>query len=295
MARPLEFLFPVSFSDLDFRAIPYVAQLVDALEARLTLLHVRPPEEEEELAEERLHSFFAEAARYPHCERLVVTGDLVEVVSRRCASKPVDLLLLPASEPVWLPRLGHPSLRLALLEATRLPVWTIATGVNPTRLHLPTRNVACWVDLRDRQHPQLGYAAEFAKVLGAQLHVLCALPELTIPVALDPSIPLHPAAVVERLVSAVGDDSLAPRVLVTERDGTAERRKLLKQCNADVVFVPQASRPWFDWFGARTSWFHEPSSAVVMIPNEAAAPWVLQGRRARPQPQRGPVLTRRAS
>jgi hypothetical protein len=283
MSRPLELLFPVDFTELDFRAIPFVAQLVDALDAHLTMMHVHGEHDDAALAAERLGSFFAEADRYPRCERVLAPGALVERVVRHCASAPVDLLLLPASEPVWLPRPGHASLRLQLLEATRLPVWTMGPNANVSRLHLPTKNVACWIDLRAKSHPQVPFAVEYAESLGAQLHLLSALPELTIPVVYDESIPLHAETAGALLHSQAPALSRPVKVAVAEEDGTRARSRLVQQSNADVIFVPQADRPLFDWFGARPSWFHETSCAVVMVPREPrVARWALARR-----PERG--------
>ncbi|MBL8914151.1 MAG: universal stress protein [Archangium sp.] len=267
--RPLELLFPIDFTELDFRAIPFVAQLVDALHAHLTLMHVHGDGDDAALAAERLTSFFAEADRYPNSERILARGALVDRVVRQCATAPVDLLLLPASEGVWLPRPGHSSLRLQLLEATRLPVWTMGPNANVTRLHLPTKNVACWIDLKAKSHPQLPFAIEYAESLGAQLHLLSALPELTIPVLYDEKIPLHPETAAD-LLRAEAQQGLtrSAKVAVAEADTRKSRHRLVQQCNADVIFVPQAERPLFDWFGARPSWFHETACPVVMVPKE---------------------------
>ena len=294
MSRPLEILFPVDFSELDSRAIPWVAQLVDALEALLTLLHVHSAKEPEALATERLRSFFAEADRYPHCERVVSEGEVVEAVTRRCAQSQVDLLILPASEPVWLPRLGHNSSRLSLLERTRVPLWTIAPGLNPARLHLPVRNVACWIDLFDGKHGHVPSAARFASAMGAQLHLLCALPEVTVPIALDESVPLHRDTATRHLIATVQDEAVSPKVWVAEEDNSRERRALLEQCNADVVFVAEPERPLLEWLGARPPWFHETSAPVVFVPSAPLRePWVLQPRRR--LPRAAPELRRRAS
>lgn len=268
MMRSLELLFPVDFTELDFRAIPFVAQLVDSLNAHLTLMHVHGSDDDAALAAERLTSFFAEADRYPDSERILARGELVDRVARQCVSEPIDLLLLPASEGVWLPRPGHSSLRLQLLEATRIPVWTMGPNADVSRLHLPTRNVACWIDLKAKRHPQLPFAIEYAESLGAQLHLLSAIPELTIPVLYDEKIPLHPETAGELMRNEAQGLTHSAKVLVAEQDTRRARHRLVHQCNADVIFVPQADRPLFDWFGARPSWFHETACPVVMVPRE---------------------------
>ncbi|MBL8949913.1 MAG: universal stress protein, partial [Myxococcaceae bacterium] len=126
-ARPLDVLFLVDYSDLAFRTIPFVAQLADALPLKLTLLHVREPNELPAAADERITSFFAEASRYPDCTRVVATGDLDEVLAQRLERSPFDLLLMPASTPSLFGgfRPNNPCRRLRALELTKRPVWTV--------------------------------------------------------------------------------------------------------------------------------------------------------------------------
>lgn len=268
-ARPFEVLLLVDFSDLCLRTAGHVARLADAVSMRLTLLHVRDAAEPVRAAQQRLARFIPEADRSCDCERLVAAGEPLEVLEHYAAREPVDLVLLPAStsSAFGSVRPSNPSRRLEVLDRLGVPLWTVGPPTDVERLDGPIRNVACWLDLTSRSHPQLAFAAEYARALNAQLHLLGEVPEPTVSVIRDESIPLAPAAAADWLLSAAAPALRSPQVWVAEDDSVDERRRLLRDCAADVLFVPQAERPLLEWFGSRPRWFTEPQCPVVMVPS----------------------------
>ncbi len=268
-ARPFEVLLLVDFSDLSLRTAGYVARLADAVSMRLTLLHVRDGAEPVRAAQQRLARFVPEADRTCDCERLVAAGEPLEVLEHYAAREPVDLVLMPASTSSAFGSLrpANPSRRLEVLERLRVPLWTIGPPTDADRLERPIRNVACWLDLTSRSHPQLSFAAEYARAVNAQLHLLAEVPEPTVPVIRDETIPLAPAAAAEWLLSTAAPALRSPQVWVAEEGSSEQRRKLLRDCAADVLFVPHTERPLLEWFGARPRWFSEPDCPVVMVPS----------------------------
>jgi len=74
MTNSNHLIFATSFSDACHAGIPSAARIVDALAARLTILHVYNPQKKTfREADSMLHSFFAEADNYPDCERQMIS------------------------------------------------------------------------------------------------------------------------------------------------------------------------------------------------------------------------------
>ncbi|MBL8952003.1 MAG: hypothetical protein JNK82_14565, partial [Myxococcaceae bacterium] len=123
-------------------------------------------------------------------------------------------------------------------------------------------------DITAPSHPQLPFAAEYARALGAELHVLSEVPELTVSVVVDKSVPLRTDSMAERLREEIARYSRRPHVWVAESHLAEDRRKIIERCSADVLFVPQGHAPLLQWFGTRPRWFAETQCPVVMVPNE---------------------------
>lgn len=252
-SRPLDILFLTNFSDYCFRVIPSIAQLMDCVSVRLTLMHVYDPARTTaEKAADDLQSFFPEGDRYRTCRRVAVPGPLLEAVRRHLDAWPVNLIVAPASDPIGIPRIGDRSLRAQLLEACGVPIWTMGRGVRPVRLTQPIRHVACWLDFHADRHKHLPFAIEYARSLGARLHLLRGLPSIDEGLLLPPGHPdraLHPDRAVEEIAEMCARSSIEADVHVGHGDGRRTMARLLEQCQADIVFLRNEERLVSRWLG----------------------------------------------
>ncbi len=250
---PFEILFLTNFSDYCYQVIPSIAQLVDKLPVRLTLMHVYDPVRTTAAqAAEPLRSFFPEADRYRVCSRVVVAGPVVEAVRRHVAERPVHLIVAPASDPIGIPRIGDRSLRAQLIDACGVPLWTMGRGLQQGRLPQPVRNVACWLDFHADRHRHLAFAVEFARGLGARLHVLRGLPAVDEGLLMPPGHPdraLHPDHAAEELAAMCDRASIDADVHVGQGDGRRTMIQLLARCDADLVFLRSEERLVSRWLG----------------------------------------------
>lgn len=239
--HPLDILFLTNFSDFCFRTIPSIAQMTDSLPVRLTLMHVYDPEETPaRRAVEALQSFFPEADRYRSCRRVASAGPLIGAVRRHMEIWPVNLVIAPASDSIGIPRVGDRSIRAQLLEACELPLWTIGRGIRASTLQRPLRNVACWLDFRSDHHPHLPYAIEFARRLGATLHLLQGLPAIDEGLIMGPGHPdkpLHPDLAAEEIARLCAGAPIQPEIRVAPDDERRTIARMLDACDADVVFL----------------------------------------------------------
>jgi hypothetical protein len=250
---PFEILFLTNFSDYCYQVIPSIAQLVDHVSARLTLMHVYDPTcTTAAQAAEPLRSFFPEADRYRACSRVVVAGPVVEAVTRHVAERPVHLIVAPASDPIGIPRLCDRSLRAQLIDACGVPLWTMGRGMQPGRLPQPVKHVACWLDFHADRHRHLAYASEYARCLGAKLHVLRGLPGVDEGLLMPPGHPdraLHPQRAAEELAAMCERTSIEADIHVAHGDGRRTMIQLLEQCDADLVFLRSEERLVSRWLG----------------------------------------------
>lgn len=251
--HPLDVLFLTNFSDHCFRVIPSVAQMADHVPVRLTLMHVYDSTcTTARKASETLESFFPEADRYRACRRVVAPGPVVEAVKRHLCVWPTNLLVAPASDPIGLPRFGDRSLRARLIESCGVPLWTMGRHVPIAKLLQPVRNVACWIDFRDGQHPHVPFAMEYAHRLGATLHLLQGLPAIDegmLSAPGDPDRSLHPDDVAEELTRLCDGGPVQPQVRVGQGEGRRGMARMLKQCDADVVFLRDDEWLLSRWLG----------------------------------------------
>lgn len=249
----LDILFLTNFSDYCFRAIPSIAQMADAFSVRLTLMHIYDPaESSNRKAQEMLASFFPEADRYRSCRRVAVTGPVVDAVKRHLEVWPVNLIVAPASDPIGLPRIGDRSLRARLIDECGVPVWTIGRRVHVPKLLQSVKNVACWLDFHSQGAPHLPFAMEYAHRLGADLHMLRALPEInegSLMLATHEDQVLHPDGAARQIARMCSDSPVRPHIHVSQGEGRRALRQMLDECEADVVFL--RNDEWFftRWLG----------------------------------------------
>jgi len=174
-----EIVFATDFSDSSHAVIPAVAQWVDTLGAKLTLLHVYNPNRTMyREAEVLLQSFFAEADNYPHCDRVLICGDPAEGIASYCERRSNILLMLPPSELTGLPRPWHRSMRARLIKRLSVPVWTLGrvnVGESTSSVH---RHIGVWLGDPEEGLSHLQQAALYASETGGTLHLLHIVDEI---------------------------------------------------------------------------------------------------------------------
>lgn len=291
--RPFQVTFLTSFSDTCFRAIPAVAQMADTLDLRLSLVHCHDPRRgATDAAEARLRSFFPEADRYRACERRLLDVPPAEAIARLHAERPIDLLVAPAGDPLGLPRVGHHSLRAALLRGPVPALWTVGPESSPTVVGRPIRHVACCVHVGSPGDTHVRLASTFANEIGAVLHLVQVLPDVhdgsMLRLAYAP--PLDCRAATER-VRRLSSDAATATIRVHVTTPRQLQRTLDETCTADLVVVNGE-----DWTRRRL-WMQRPDSTLDALrrpvicvgPSATRVTWQPR-RRERRQTRAWPVL-----
>lgn len=276
----LDILFLTNFSDYCFRAIPAIAQMADTLNMRLTILHAYDPAKVRDTeAENQVQSFYPEADRYAHCRRMAVAGTVVEAVRRHVSMWPTNLLVVPASNPLGLPRLGDRSLRARLLEECGTPLWTVGRRIHWPSLQQPVRNVACWLDFYDTQTDHLAFAVDYAKKMHATLHLVRTIPginEGTMIHSAHQNKALNPEVAAKEILQLCRDSSIRPQVHVAFGQGRMAMNRMLRQCDANVVFLRNKESRIAKWFGFGASCAELPCPAVFVGDRLTVPVWNLQ-------------------
>ncbi len=270
--RPFEVLFLTNFSDSCFRAIPALAQLGDEIDLRLTILHAHGDAPRTRVMETNLNSFFPEADHYNGCRRLLVPGTPLEAVRQIRADGPVDLVVAPAGDPLSLPRFRS-SLRSRLVREPGIPMWTFGGGTPVRRLFRTTGTVVCCVEVGRSGRSQIRLASEYARTLNATLHLVQVLPEIdehSLFLAYADRCDTHDlVAAVQR---AGAGNMLAPRVRMTDRRRLPD---LLRECDADIVFLDSQHAVERQWLGFRMRSFVDllPCPAVCVDGDRKDVRW----------------------
>ncbi|MBB3822775.1 nucleotide-binding universal stress UspA family protein [Xanthomonas arboricola] len=239
---PTHLIFATNFSETCHAAIPTVAQLVDRLRARLTILHVHAKGKRAQ-ARQSLDAFFAEASNYPGCERALASGPAAAGIVSFCRSRDDALLIMPPSERTGLPRPLHVSLRARVLERVATPMLTLPYADAIPRDGAGGGHVACWITGRETSLDTLRDAAAMARRRGADLHLLHVMPDISEGLLVDSLFndkPLTEAAAVSwlsDLVLQLRDDDLRVRLHVAVGNPRREIAGLLKRACADVLVV----------------------------------------------------------
>jgi len=174
-----EIVFATDFSDSSHAVIPAVAQWVDTLGAKLTLLHVyNPSRTMYREADALLQSFFAEADNYPHCDRVLVSGDPAEGIASYCERRSNILLMLPPSDLTGLPRPWHRSMRARLIKRLSVPIWTLGRVNVGESTSTPNRHIGVWLGEPEEGLSHLQQAAQYASETGGTLHLLHVVDEI---------------------------------------------------------------------------------------------------------------------
>jgi nucleotide-binding universal stress UspA family protein len=203
-------------------------------------------------AEAALTSFFAEAEHYGNCERVLLESDALSGILNYCAANDPDLLVMPVSDRVGIPRFGHKSMRGRILRECRTPMWTVGRTIEQQSFSGPVRNIACWVNYESANLNHLREACALAMRMNAVLqlvHVVPHIDEGTLGKVLDGYRPLHPNVALDRL-SELGM-FLPSKTEVHVAVGTAARElpKMLKRCAADLLFVGEGQALVDGWRG----------------------------------------------
>ncbi|MCS3744623.1 nucleotide-binding universal stress UspA family protein [Xanthomonas arboricola] len=240
---PTHLIFATNFSETCHAAIPTVAQLVDRLRARLTILHVHAKGKRTQ-AQQSLDSFFAEASNYPGCERALAGGPAAAGIVSFCRSRDDALLIMPPSERTGLPRPLHVSLRARVLQRVATPMLTLPYADAIPRDGAVGGHVACWITGRETSLESLRDAAALARRRGADLHLLHVVPEVSEGLLVDSLFndkPLSEGAASNWLSDLVqqlpDDDDLRVRIHVAVGNPRREIAGLLKRACADVLVV----------------------------------------------------------
>ncbi|QHS53423.1 universal stress protein [Edaphobacter sp. 12200R-103] len=179
LQRATEIVFATDFSDSSHAIIPTIAQWVENLGAKLTLLHIYNPKKMlYREAEARLQSFFAEADNYRHCDRVLVSGDPCDGIASYCESRSNVLLMLPPSDLSGLPRPWHRSMRARLIRRLTIPIWTVGKVNVGEPAPISNRNIGVWLGDPEEGISHLQHAAAYASETGGTLHLLHVVDEI---------------------------------------------------------------------------------------------------------------------
>jgi nucleotide-binding universal stress UspA family protein len=250
-----EIVFATDFSDSSHAVIPAVAQWVDTLGAKLTLLHVYNPNRTMyREAEALLQSFFAEADNYPHCDRVLVSGDPVEGIASYCERRSNILLMLPPSDLTGLPRPWHRSMRARLIKRLSVPIWTLGrvnVGESTSSAH---RHIGVWLGNPEEGLSHLQQAAHYASATESTLHLLHVVDEInegSLITPLTSSAPMGEESADAWLKEIAGSLNPACRVEVHVAQGRAKQElpRLLRRSGANVLMVSHQTAIQGGWIG----------------------------------------------
>jgi nucleotide-binding universal stress UspA family protein len=255
LQRATEIVFATDFSDSSHAVIPTVAQWVQTLDAKLTLLHVYDANKTfYREAETLLRSFFAEADNYQHCDRVLVSGDPCEGIAAYCERRPNILLMLPPSDLTGLPRPWHRSLRARLIQRLQVPIWTLGRTNVGDSAPSADRHVGVWLGDPEEGLSHVQQAAQYASETGGTLHLLHVVDEINEGSLLKPLLSSAPMG--EETADAWLQDiactlDLDCRVEVHVAQGrvTRELPRLLRRSGADMLVLSQQSAVHSGWIG----------------------------------------------
>ncbi|MDE1176542.1 MAG: universal stress protein [Edaphobacter sp.] len=250
-----EIVFATDFSDSSHAVIPSVAQWVDTLGAKLTLLHVyNPSKATYREAEAQLQSFFAEADNYPHCERVLISGDPTEGIATFCERRRNILLMLPPSDLTGLPRPWHRSMRARLIKRLSVPIWTLGrvnVGESTTAAH---RHIGVWLGDPEEGLSHLQQAAHYASETGSTLHLLHVVDEINEGSLIKPLTSAGPMGeeAADAWLQEIAD-TLNPscRVEVHVAQGRVSRElpNLIRRSGANLLMVSHQGAVQSGWMG----------------------------------------------
>jgi len=182
MFPPKRILFPVDFSEPCDALIPMASEFALRNAAHLTLLHVAPPWSAEphkdpgvQLAE------FAKRSQFDgiDMDALMVTGDPASEIIKFAHEEKTDLIMMPTHGYGPFRQFLFGSVTMKVLHDAWCPVLTDAHTEEPAHLKPEFQTILCAVDLSDKSHVPLRWAAQFADNTGAKLRIVHVIPSVT--------------------------------------------------------------------------------------------------------------------
>jgi len=277
-------IFATSFSDACHAAIPSVARIVDALSARLTILHVYDPQKKTfREVDSMLHSFFAEADNYPHCERQLVSGSVFEGITEFCRHQRDALLFLPASDRIGLPRPFHRSLRTRIIRALPASMWTLNQTQKIGSSYGRVKHVAAWLTCPEEGLDHVRQAAAHAEMMDATLHLLHVVPDVhegMLGSTMFSAAPLgteYATTWLKKIAEQLPNHHNV-KIHVTQGHRRRMLGRLLRQSQAELLMVSRQSALQHDFFRAALNpTLEDCSSALICIAQESSSLWTKAG------------------
>ncbi|HTH52731.1 MAG TPA: universal stress protein [Edaphobacter sp.] len=268
-----EIVFATDFSDSSHAVIPSVAQWVDKLDAKLTLIHVYDANKTfYREAEILLRSFFAEADNYQHCDRVLMSGDPCEGIASYCERRPNILLMLPPSDLAGLPRPWHRSLRARLIQRLSVPIWTLGRINVGDSQPSAGRHVGVWLGDPEEGLSHLRQAAKYASETDSTLHLLHVVDEINEGSMLKPLLSNAPmgeetADAWLQEVACTIEDGCNVEVHVAQGRVNRELPRLLRRSGADMLVLSQQSAVHYGWIGPEINpVFRQCPISLVCVP-----------------------------
>lgn len=273
LQKATEIVFATDFSDSSHAVIPTVAQWVDTLDAKLTILHVYDSKKTlYREAEALLRSFFAEADNYQHCDRVLVSGDPTEGIAAYCERRPNVLLMLPPSDLTGLPRPWHRSLRARLIKRLSVPIWTLGKINVGASSPSSDRHIGVWLGDPEEGTSHLRQAAQYASETGGTLHLLHVVDEINEGSLLKPLLSSAPmgeesADAWLRDMADTLDLDCDVEVHVAQGRMSRELPRLIRRSGADMLVLSQYGAVHNSWIGPEINpVFKQCAISLVCVP-----------------------------
>jgi nucleotide-binding universal stress UspA family protein len=273
LKKSVEIVFATDFSDSSHAVIPTVAQWVDTLDAKLTLLHVYDAKRTlYREAESLLRSFFAEADNYKHCDRVLVSGDPCEGIAAYCERRPNILLMLPPSDLIGLPRPWHRSLRARLIKRLSVPIWTLGKINVGDSSPSANRHIGVWMGDPEEGTSHLQQAAQYVAEAGGTLHLLHVVDEINEGSLLTPLLSTAPmgeetADAWLRDIADTLDLDCDVEVHVAQGRVSRELPRLIRRSGANMLILSQYGALQNSWMGPEINpVFKQCAISLVCVP-----------------------------
>jgi nucleotide-binding universal stress UspA family protein len=236
----LRILFATSFSDACFRSCRAIAQIADLCGISLTIAHVAKPGSVTIATRRDLNSFLAEADHYDQCRRVLIEADdPIEALGELCDREAFDLVIAPASDRLGVQRLVRPSFRARLMRRCNAPVWTAGRCLDKTVFKPSIQTIACLLDFDNPNDTHLRLASSLAQRTGAKVRIVTVIQptdEGTLTRSLHSRAPLMPCVATSEIQKMYAGRT-CPEIEVAIGETAEELPRLLRNCDADVVFV----------------------------------------------------------
>jgi nucleotide-binding universal stress UspA family protein len=136
--------------------------------------------------EQRVESFLKDEFQRIPTTRLMLKGDPAWRIAEYVEEQKVDLIMMPTHGYGPFRRFLLGSVTAKVLHDVKCPVWTSAHTSEKLAPPAGYHNVLCAVDCTSNTLPLLRWASLFACEQGATLKLVHAIPDPTVPGALDP-------------------------------------------------------------------------------------------------------------